>query len=67
MGYEPGKTPTFVSTHQLLGHTGDLDIAEGLELVYLLRCDRVLPHGGVHGRAEEQGFAAVPGPDDAGL
>lgn len=27
---------TLVSTDQLLGHTGDLDIAEGLELAHLL-------------------------------
>lgn len=58
---------TLVATHQLLGHTGYLDVAEGLELTHLLRSDGVLPHGGVHRRAEEQGLSAVPGPDDTGL
>lgn len=67
MGCEPGKTPTLVSTHQLLGHTGNLHIAKGLELVDLLCGEGVLPHSGVHGRAEEQGLAVVPSPDDTGL
>lgn len=58
---------TLVSTDQLLGHTGDLDIAEGLELAHLLLSEGVLPHGSVHCWAEEQGLAAVPGPDDTGL
>lgn len=64
---EHGKKPTLVSTHQLLAHTGNLHVAEGLELVHLLCSERVLPHGRVHGRAEEEGFAEVPGPDDTGL
>ena len=67
MGYEPGQMPTLVSTHQLLGHTRYLDIAEGLELAHLLRGDGVLPHDSVHRWAEEQGLAAVPSPDDTGL
>lgn len=67
MSCEPGQTPTLVSTDQLLGHTRDLDVAEGLELAHLLLGDGVFPHGGVHRWAEQQGFAAVPGPDDTGL
>lgn len=67
MAYEPGQIPTLVSTHQLLGHTRYLNIAEGLELAHLLRCDGMLPHDGVHRWAEEQGLAAVPGSDDTGL
>lgn len=59
--------PTLVSTHQLLGHTGDLDVAKGLKLVHLLGRDGVLPHGSVHGWAEEQGLVAVPRPDDTRL
>lgn len=59
--------PTLVTTHQLLGHTGDLGVAEGLELAHLLGGDGVLPHGSVHRWAEEQGLSAVPGPDDTGL
>lgn len=59
--------PTLISTHQLLVHTGDLRVAKGLELVHLLCSEGVFPHGGIHGRAEEQGLAAVPGPDDTRL
>lgn len=62
-----GKKPTVVSTHQLLAHAGNLHVAKGLELAQLLGSERVLPHGSVHGRAEEQGLAEVPGPDDTGL
>lgn len=64
---EPDQMPTLVATHQLLGHTGDLHVAEALELAHLLRGDGVFPHGGVHRRAEEQGLPEVPGPDDTGL
>lgn len=67
LGCEPVQMPTFVSTHQLLGHTRDLHVAEGLEQAHLLRGDGVLPHGRVHRRAEEQGLSAVPGADDTGL
>lgn len=66
-GCKPGQMPTLVSTHQLLGHTGDLDIAKGLELAHLLRGKGMLPHGSVHCWAEEQGLSTVPGPDDTGL
>lgn len=66
-GRKPGQMLTLVSTHQLLGHTLDLNVAKGLELVHLPCSDGVLPHGGVHRRAEEQGLAGVPGPDDTGL
>lgn len=59
--------PTLISTHQLLGHTGDLDVAKGLKLVHLLGRDGVLPHGSVHGWAEEQGLVTVPRPDDTRL
>lgn len=62
-----GKAPTLVSTHQPLAHTGNLHVAKGLELAHLLCSERVLPHGGVHGRAEEERLAEVPGPDDTGL
>lgn len=36
MSCEPGRTPTLVSTDQLLGHTGDLDVAEPSRLAHLL-------------------------------
>lgn len=62
-----GEKPTLVSTHQLLAHTGNLHVAKGLELAHLLCSDRVFPHGSVHGRAEEEGLAEVPGPDDTCL
>ena len=67
MGCGPAQMPTLVSTHQLLGNARYFNIAEGLELADLLRSDGMLPHDGVHRWAEEQGLAAVPGPDDAGL
>lgn len=64
----PSASPhTFISADQLLDYAGDLDVAELLEGGHLLRGDGVLPHGRVHGGAEDQGAQEVPGPHHTGL
>lgn len=64
---EPGKGLTFISTHEFLHHTGDLCVAKSLQLLHVPCCDGMLPHGCVHGWAEEQGFAQIPRADHTGL
>lgn len=61
------KGLTFISTHQFLHHAGDLCVAKAFQLLHLLSCEGMFPHGRVHGWAEEQRFAQIPGADDTSL